>query len=795
MQSYTDADSQRAMTLLNGQSCAARFSGAQQVAQVTVTPTAEPTTTPSPSPSGSPTVPPGVPGGPLYATPFPSGSPATTPLPVPTPTPLESGSPGPVFLQRGSAQPSIAPKEEQGSPSPSPSAVPTLRPGYVAVLADKVTGSTKPGVPGDATGNVHVFFRDQELVGDRAHYDGIRTITVTGHTYVINTQKNTILYADSITFDTVAQKASLTAGRGESSQGVERGLVYYGAHDMVVDKNGVSHGHYATLTTCERPRAGYHTTARTMDVYPSDKIVLSKVVLWLGAAAVFYLPKVVIPLRTVTDDRQRPQFFPDVGYNQLQGYYIRAHLTFGTSVYYYGYYTVEFYTKQGVTLGYNGTISKKNGRRTTNINVTRVQDRIANQTKYNAALTDTENLSQTLHANIGYNYQSAYGPYTLFPPSQSINASLAHTQLKESQSYTFAQTSTGTQSKQRNFGFTDTREFSTTLSNTFTGTLSRSESTYGTFIESSQGHVTDLVHWATQAVDYQLDFDKNFSNTPAGINKEPELSVRPNRFLSHFLFPIVPNLTVGVYNEPLTPETAARADLGLQMGPLLYHFLDSDFSASTTVHQYYYSTGDEKASVSENLSLTSRLGDHVNNVISYNEANYNGPGAVPFSTLDLQTAPNNKTANDTLRFFNKDVYNLSLSFNTAFNRQAQPVQYIFTTRPFGNVYLNLQGAYNPGTGQGFYQTNSQLAFPLGIGGFVQFQGNVDWKNKGRINNKTIYYSRIIGDCYELQLGYSQDAKQFTAAINLLAFPSRAVTFGFTGSVVPSGFNGGAGTYY
>ena len=40
-----------------------------------------------------------------------------------------------------------------------------------------------------------------------------------------------------------------------------------------------------------------------MDVYPGDKIVIHKAVLWLGAAAVFYLPLLIIPLRSVENQR------------------------------------------------------------------------------------------------------------------------------------------------------------------------------------------------------------------------------------------------------------------------------------------------------------------------------------------------------------------------------------------------------------------------------------------------------------------------------------------------------------
>jgi hypothetical protein len=305
---YEDAQSQDVMEMLDGQSCSSRFNAglSQEVAQVQF----------SPTPSASPSIAPYQPGpGSIYATPFPVNG-AITPPPVPTPIPSAIPTQGPVFLTRSSAPPSIAPARPYatppGSPSPAPSAVPTLRPGYIAVLADKVTGSTKPGLPGDATGNVHIFYQDEVLVGDRAHYDGFKTITITGHPYIVNNTQNTVLYADQIVFDTVAEKAYLYKGRGQSSQGVEKGLVYYSAVDMRSDQHGVAHGNYASLTTCQNARGGYHVTGRTIDVIPSDKIVITKAVLWLGAAAVFFLPRLVIPLRTVSDERQKPQFFPDV---------------------------------------------------------------------------------------------------------------------------------------------------------------------------------------------------------------------------------------------------------------------------------------------------------------------------------------------------------------------------------------------------------------------------------------------------------------------------------------------------
>ncbi len=779
---FEDADSQRALALLNGQSCAGL------VAQAA-------TASPSPSPSASPSFQP-VPVTPAqpYATPFPKSSPVTPP-PVPTPTPVPSVTKGPVYLVTPAASPSLSPARPYATPAPSPTPVsaPTLKPGYIAVMADKVTGSTKPGVPGDAVGNVHIFYQDEVLVGDRAHYDGVKTIVVSGHPYIINNAKNSVLYADTITFDTLAQTAVLSNGRGESSQGVEQGFVYFGAKNLKSDQHGVAHGTAATLTTCEHPRGGYHVTGKTIDVTPGDRIVISKAILWLGAAAVFFLPRVVIPLRTVTDERQRPQFFPEIGYNSYQGFYVKARLSFGRDYYYYGYYTIEFYTKQGTTLGYNGTIAKRNGRRTTNLAVQRVQNKLQGSTQYNVAAQDQENFSQALRGQFGFSYQGNYGPLINLPPNTNVNATVTHAKGTETQSYSYLRSATSGQASNDSFGFADSRSFSTTLQNSFTANLSRSQSTYaGSFTQNSTGTVNDLLHWANPAADYQLTFSKTFAQNPFGVvNKEPELQVRPNLFIPHFIFPIAPTLTVGEYSEPQTPETTQRADVALNMGPALYRSFLGDFSATVDVHQYAYGTGDLKASIQQTMSLNSAIGSHVSNNITYNESNYNGPAAVPFSTIDLQNSQNFKTASDILRFFNSDVYNLSLSFTTSFNGIAQPVAYLLATRPSHRSFVQLQGSFFPGPGQGFNTTNVQFSTPFGRGSWLQFLGDIDWKNKARILNKSIYYSRIIGDCYQIQVQYNQNARQVNVTLSLLAFPSHAASFGIntTGSIIPSSFNG------
>ncbi len=246
-----------------------------------------------------------------------------------------------------------------------------------------------------------------------------------------------------------------------------------------------------------------------MDVYPGDKIVIYKAILWLGAAAVFFLPKVVIPLRTVDNPNQRAKYFPDIGYDQYEGYWIKTRTTFGKDQYFYGYYVVNFFTKVGLGLGYVAFYQKKNGRRSANVNFYEIHDRRVNQSTDNLTLNETENISQTLRANFALGYQSNFGPYTNLPANTNINATVAHQTQHASQQYSFSRSAVGSQSSSDSFSFTDNQQFNQSLSNALNFTLRRSSSNFGGIGSSNSTATFDnLTHLTTAGADYQLTIDK-----------------------------------------------------------------------------------------------------------------------------------------------------------------------------------------------------------------------------------------------------------------------------------------------
>lgn len=734
--------------------------------------------------------------------PAPGETPGVGPPPIPTTTPTPKSSFAPIFLVRGGeTPPPIAPAGQATPvPTPEPTGVPTLAPGFVAVISDKWTGNRARGQPSDAIGNVHIYYADEEIVGEHAHFDGVRTITITGHPFLINHEHNSVLTADIIAFDTVAQTAKLENGTGASDEGVQRGLIHFSATDLHTDPDGTAHGLNPYITTCENPRGGYHITGKDMDVYPGDKIVIHKAVLWLGGLAVFYLPLLVIPLRSLENNRGRARWFPEVGYDSYEGAWIKIQIPFGKDQYYYGYYIVNYFTKLGLGLGYVGFYASHNGRRAVSINVYTINGTGGQGRQYNTAITEQENINEHLRSNFQFSYQSNYGPLESIPPNETLSEAIVHQTAQTSQNYSFTHSSVGGQSSSNSFTFTDTRQFNENFNSTLTYDYSTSSASFaGINSFSNQSEFDYLLQYTTTGADYQMEWDKIYSQEAVGINKIPEFDVRPTNFFQHFIFPLSAELTVGEYSNPAGegyPQALAtwRGDANLVAGPIDAKVFGSDFQGTVTVDQYAYGTGDLKAAVQQDLSLTTPITQHIVNTLTYDEANYNGPALVPFQYLDQQPTTNTKNAQDMLRLFNDDVYAFALGWTTNFDGVAEPLSYQLTARPSPRSVVLLSGSFIPGPGQGFETSNLQISTPFGRDASLQFVTNINWRPSLGLgeffSDKIIYYTRTIGNCYQLLVLYNESQQAINVGLNLLAFPTQTAVFniGQPQPVIPTSFN-------
>ncbi len=756
---------------------------------------------PSPVPSASPSllpIPPVPPIGPqdlVPPTPRATVSPTASPVPLPTTSPQARES-GPIFIQRASGTPQpIAGKGQSPPPGagPKPSAsasagatappgpLRTLSPNEIVSVADTLSGSSDRSKPSDLIGNVHIFYAEGQIVGDRAHFDGMHTIVVSGHTYLVNRNEDSILYADSISFDTETRRATLLNGAGETIEGVQRGKLHYTAQTLTARTNGISHGDRASFSTCERPHAGYHVEARSIDVTPGSKIVARKAVVFLGPTAIFYLPLLVIPLVEAVDGRRQASFVPLIGYNKIEGFFVKARIGFAPSDTYYGYYRVDYYTRRGLGLGYSAYIGSARQRRYTTIDSYTIGDRLQNARHTNVTVQETENFNRRLRGQFGLNYISDYGPNLALPPTVDITGSVIRQGNASTETLTLSRFLRGKLSDNLNIGLLDTIALSTSLQQQLGLTYAKFNSQLSS---SNTLKISTNTHLFTKLADYNLSYDKtDYSANPFGYDRVPELQVLPHLNYGALKFGPQLQFTIGKYTEPQNHFTTSRAQAQLDESVFFKVLGNSDFSAHYNLVQDYYGTGDAKAFDQQNASLSTPIGNHVINSLSYNEQHPIGPPNVPFQLFD-RLSQGAHSAQDTLRLYNRDIYSLQLATSTSFNRQAQAVNYQFNIKPSPRSYVLLGGYYQPGPGLGFNQTNVQAITPFGRDTTLEFTTNIDWKNHNRLTSKNIYLSRTIADCYNIEGSYNQDLKQFTFNIVILAFPGQSAGFGFGGQKTP-----------
>jgi hypothetical protein len=352
---------------------------------------------------------------------------------------------------------------------------------------------------------------------------------------------------------------------------------------------------------------------------------------------------------------------------------------------------------------------------------------------------------------------------------------------------TYRRTTQGAGQSSYNLGFTDTIQLSKDVNEQLQATYTKFAAPVGS---SDTLHLVSQTHYYSKAADFNLLYDKSDLSTPfTGYDRVPELTVLPHINFHNYRFPFTTTLTVGQYTEPQNHFSTQRAQLDFNQ-PIFLKIGASDFTATEHFIQDYYGTGDAKAFETQIASITTPIGGHIINAISYNEQHPIGPLNVPFQLFD-RLEGGSHSASDTLRFFNRDIYSLSLSTGTAFNRQAQPITYQFTSRPSPRSMLNIGGSWVPGPGNGFFLTNIQTITPFGRDTTLELSTNIDWKNKGRLLNKNVYLSKIIGDCYRLDFSYNQDLKQFNFNVVILAFPNQSVGIGLGGqptSILPGLLN-------
>ncbi|MDI3281320.1 MAG: LptF/LptG family permease, partial [Bacillota bacterium] len=101
-----------------------------------------------------------------------------------------------------------------------------------------------------------------------------------------------------------------------------------------------------SATTCDQPEPHYHIEGERIEYYPGDKVVIRPATYYEGRVALFTLPVLVIYLGE--EDRR---FYPTVGYNERDGFFILTAYHFLVEPKVTGILLADWFQKRGMAGG------------------------------------------------------------------------------------------------------------------------------------------------------------------------------------------------------------------------------------------------------------------------------------------------------------------------------------------------------------------------------------------------------------------------------------------------------------
>lgn len=667
------------------------------------------------------------------------------------------------------------------------------------------------GPHGDITalGHVDIKYGDIDILSDQAVFNGTtKIITATGHVKFVNANGDTAV-AKTLDYDTSNGRVNMTDVAGQSAQVYAQGeqiqgFLYYKAQQVTTDSQGHTILHNGWITTCDLSHVAYHITGKEIEVRPGDRLIARHSALYLGKYLVAALGILVIPLSQAA--AQHPSAIaPRIGYNSSFGFFVKTFINFYRNPYFYGTYHVDYYQKVGVGLGADIYLYRRDQRGQSTIsfyNLRSNQQQIlltGQKNTFQGSLNMQEPLGAHLTSSLQFSYAGQSTLFASVPPQTTANVSLTHTGATTQTNYGLTLSNSGSNSS---LGLTlnHTIQFSEGLSQNVSVTLQNTHVS-GSSFSHDVGLTTDT-HFSGRALDgdltvesshgYQYD-DATATRTPVlSFQKLPELTLTAHPFEIDQRVPVDITLTSGVYDDPYdtfgnggTHVETSRLEGSVSLGSAFVRVGgNSDLTASATLRQDAYGTGDLRGLFGDDFSFHTLYGDHADTTLSY--AVNSVRGFTPLQSFDSEFPSNTYT--ETLDVYNGSFYRLtaSTSYDVLQHFQSS-ITYQLTAQPGPYSSVILGTSFDP-HGTGYGPLSIQLQTPVSKTDYLQMLANYDFKLHG-LQGQNYYLTHNVNNCYLVRVAYLQPLHEVDLSVSLLAFPGQGATFGFTnqGSLLPQSF--------
>ncbi|MCL5103281.1 MAG: hypothetical protein M1133_04095, partial [Armatimonadetes bacterium] len=469
-----------------------------------------------------------------------------------------------------------------------------------------------------AEGHVIARYKDLIITADRGQVDHQTNIAeLTGNViFKIGIEE---VHGGRVTLNLKTGKWSVETAKTtispEFAKGYLKAPVY--AHGLLIEgvKRKSIVGYSAETTTCNLENPHYELVARSVAVYPDNKIVLRDVTAFALGHKLLTLRRLPIPLRQI---HRNPQLIPRFGQSAEEGAYVKLSYPYMGNESTSGFFLLDLMQRKGIREGIRHTYQVRNG--AGDIQFFHLFDRNISQDTISGH-GDIRQQFGTIRASLISDLRA--NSYLYAPQSKSLNTQLtlsrsrldANTSLVVNQAIndSVSRTTTLSGSLAHRQLFADriamNNNFDYTSFNTGAQTTARLTS------QTAFARSENKFDWTLSAQKLTDLSDEAFvgGGRFAGIERLPELalvsdSARLGKTLP-FGLPALVKFSFGQYNELPANTNLARTYLELDTPVRKHNVTDSwSFAAGGGFRQFAYSDNTAQYSVDTSAELSKKLG-------------------------------------------------------------------------------------------------------------------------------------------------------------------------------------------
>lgn len=579
---------------------------------------------------------------------------------------------------------------------------------------------------------------------------------------------NNYATSDELTYDALNNRAEMTDAVGKGTDLVHHNRLvesplFFWAEKLVWTPEKVELEE-AVVTSCDTnaEELHYYVESEKIEVYPQDKMVATNSSINMHGNKLYTVPTLVVPLEDQSEKQQT--YFPSVGYNKLDGAFLRNRFDYYFDKRNYGTLNFDLYQRSGLGGGVDHFFSlgergggnlfyyTQNGRQSA---------RNRSELRANAYYSLDE------FSNIGVAYNSNQFELPGEVSTQNEAAAINFSRYTEESALVlganFARSGDNRNSSYRFF-------YNVNLDDRWSGLLAADLSRSGTLVtETSRFHYLGSLRHRGDLFDGELAYERSGGQNTFFLNREPELRLK----------------TKQLYVGPV-PVQVAGAFGSLEEGPSFFrterYRLDfqvpdqeietglGNFHAGAGFRQTLYGSGQEQYVLGARAGWTETFGDHALARLDYNWQKPEG-----FTPFQHDVAYSYETLTGGLELYNDEYW--SVSALAGYDLRYEVAQDVITRldlRPWEGWQVTATANLDPNTGT-WRRVDSGVTMQLTPGVSV-----THWSVYDLLNGRLTYQNFALN--YEdhdwiASLAYRGVQNEVFLQMSLKAFPIRPLKIG------------------